>query len=155
MQNIHPERHQDAVRLLDLLAVLGRKSSLRDPIASAVEAMGLTPPQLHSVLWVGRDGRLSMGELAQRIGVTEKTITGVVDRLEREGYVQRVREEGDRRMIKVELTERGREVFGQLDAEIHAKVAALLALLEVEDRAALFRIVERMTTRLGRGGGEA
>ena len=91
-----------ARRMLELLVAVGRRNSLRDPLAQLTETLELTPPQLHGVMWLGQDGPLPMGELARRVGVTEKTITGIVDRLEREGYAQRERDPGDRRVVHVE-----------------------------------------------------
>ena len=135
---------QEARRLLDLLTAFGRRGTLRDPIAAAVEAMGFTHAQVHALLWLGHDTRLTMGELAQRIGVTEKSITGVVDRLEREQYACRVRKGGDRRVVQVELTEKGARTYHELDEEILQKTAAFLSVLEREDRDALFRIIQRL-----------
>jgi DNA-binding MarR family transcriptional regulator len=137
----------EAHRLLDLLATLGRRNSLRDPVAQSVESMGLTPPQLHALMWLGADAPLTMGELAQRVGVTEKTITGIVDRLERDGFVQRDRGHVDRRVVQVRLTPQGQETAGHLRAQVLARTHGLLAALEADDRAALFRIVERLVAR--------
>lgn len=140
-------RVKDAARLMDLLAALGRRGSLRDPIASAVEASGLTTPQIHAILWLGRDQPLTMGELAQRVGVTEKTITGIVDRLEREGYAQRLRDTADRRVIKVALADKGQNTAQVLSGAILEKTATFLSAIEDDDREALFRILERLLSR--------
>jgi DNA-binding MarR family transcriptional regulator len=80
----------DVVQLRELLVALGRLRSLRDPIATTCEQTQLTPPQIHALLWLGQEETLAMGELARRLGITEKTVTGLVDRLEREGYVLRI-----------------------------------------------------------------
>jgi DNA-binding MarR family transcriptional regulator len=89
-----------------------------------------------------------MGELARRLGVTEKTITGVVDRLERAELVRRVRNEADRRVIQVELTGEGSAQFASLDASFVERTAIFLELLEPEDREALFRMIERLISKL-------
>lgn len=139
---------EEARRLLELVAMLGRHNSLRDPIAAAVEEMGFTHSQIHALLWLGSDSRLTMGELAQRIGVTEKSITGVVDRLEREQYARRIREGADRRIIQVELTEKGMQAYRELDEAVLEKTAAFLSLLEREERDALVRIMQRLVEKL-------
>jgi DNA-binding MarR family transcriptional regulator len=136
-----------ALRFLELLETLGRHNGLRDPIANMVETMGFTPPQLHAVLWIGRDRALTMGELAGRLGVTEKTITGIVDRLERRQFVKRLRHPTDRRVVKVELTRKGQTAYKSLHAEIVDKTAQFLGLLDSQDRSALFRILERLIER--------
>lgn len=137
-----------ARRLSELLAALGRYNSLRDPIAAGIEAKGLTPSQVHCLMWVGHDRRLTMGELARRLGVTEKTITGIVDRLERAALVRRVRNEVDRRVVLVELTAEGSSQFTALDRAFTERIAVFLELLEQEDCDALFRMLERLISRL-------
>src|SRR5215212_5612336 len=86
----------DVRRLRELVIAVSRNASLRDPIAGMCEEAQLTPPQIHAVMWLGLDGPLTMGELAKRVGVTEKTITGLVDRLEAAGYLARERDREDR-----------------------------------------------------------
>jgi DNA-binding MarR family transcriptional regulator len=138
----------DATRLKALLIALGRQRSLRDPLASTCEQMQFTPPQLHTLLWLGEDGPLTMGELARRLGVTEKTVTGVVDRLEREGCLQRERDTLDRRVVRCRLTDLGARTYAELDEHLQEKLRRMLGMLDVEDRAQLFAILEKLGSRL-------
>jgi DNA-binding MarR family transcriptional regulator len=138
----------DVTRLQELLYALGRRHSLRDPIASTCEELQFTAPQVHAMLWLGLDGILSMGELARRLGVTEKTVTGLVDRLEREGHVQRERITVDRRVVQCRLTEQGQKTFQLLDSLLHEAMTQILGLLDVGDREALFRIMDKLVHRL-------
>ena len=69
----------DVERMRDVLKMLGKQQSLRDPIGGASAMYDLTPPQAHTVLALGHEGTLTMGELSRRCGITEKTITGVID----------------------------------------------------------------------------
>jgi DNA-binding MarR family transcriptional regulator len=138
----------DVSRLQQLLYALGRRRSLRDPIASTCEELQLTPPQVHALLWLGQDGLLTMGELAKRLGVTEKTVTGVVDRLEREDLVQRERITLDRRVVRCRLTEQGQKTYQRLDGFLHEAMLHVLGMLDGSDRKALFRILEKVVRRL-------
>ncbi len=140
------ERDARAVR--DRLIVLARRRSLRDPVAASCEALGLTAPQIHALLWLGHDGPLTMGELARRISVTEKTVTGIVDRLERDGFLHRERDAADRRVVRARATGRGASVSRDIEEGVTGKLAALLALLDAADRRALVGILERLTERL-------
>lgn len=138
----------DVEQLQQLLYALGRRRSLRDPIAATCEDLQFTPPQVHALLWLGRDGMLTMGELARRLGVTEKTVTGVVDRLEREGHVQRERITMDRRVVRCRLTEAGQKTFQVLHGQLNEAMIQFLGLLDGGDRKALFRILEKLVGRL-------
>jgi DNA-binding MarR family transcriptional regulator len=130
------------------LVQLSRRRPVRDPVASACEDLDLTPVQLHTVMWLGTDDALTMGELARRVAVTEKTITGVVDRLERDGLVQRERDPVDRRVVQVRLAARGAQLFRRIDGDIEAQLTRFLGLLEARDRQHLVRMLEKLTAKL-------
>ncbi|RYZ42333.1 MAG: MarR family transcriptional regulator [Myxococcaceae bacterium] len=151
-RNIHKEEDEvlaeDVDRMQELMFSLGRRRSLRDPIASTCEQLQFTPPQVHALLWLGLDGSLTMGELAKRLGVTEKTVTGVVDRLEREGHLQRERGETDRRVVRCRLTDKGRQTFTKLDRSMHRAMGVVMGMLDAEDRQALFRVMEKVLLKL-------
>ncbi len=75
---------------------------------------GLSLQQLR-LLYVLRDASpLTASELARRLGVTPSTLTGLLDRLEREGYVGRTRDTADRRQVFPALTDPGRQVIAGL-----------------------------------------
>jgi DNA-binding MarR family transcriptional regulator len=131
-----------------VLVELSRRRPMRDPIAAACQGLDLTPAQIHIILWLGNDGPLTMGELARAVAVTEKTITGVVDRLERDLLVQRERDPADRRVVHVRLAPRGASLYRRMDQGIASKLAKLLGLLEVEDREHLVRMVKTLTAKL-------
>src|SRR2546430_14706119 len=54
-------------------------------------------------------GRMTMGDLPETLDVSPRTVTGLVDNLERDGLVKRVDDPGDRRTVQAELTDQGRE----------------------------------------------
>ncbi|HUB05659.1 MAG TPA: MarR family transcriptional regulator [Myxococcales bacterium] len=149
MRNISSTVHlaQEVARLKDMLIALGRRRSLRDPVAAACEKMELTAPQIHALSWL-RLGPLTMGDLARMLGITEKTATGVIDRLEREGYVARSRDRKDRRVVQVQLARRGRATADRLDQLITDKLGRLLAALDPVSRRHLFRILEQLLENL-------
>ena len=135
----------DARRLHGLMVALARQRSLRDPVTAACVEHHLSAPQVHTLLALGHDGPLPMGDLARRAGVTEKTATGLVDRLERDGLVQRVRDGADRRVVHVRPTEAGSALAGRLDAAILQTLERLLARLDAAERRDLFRLVTKLT----------
>src|SRR5215468_4932005 len=62
--------------------------------------MNITDHKCADIL--ARTGPITAGDLARRTGLTTGAITGVIDRLEREGFVRRVRDPHDRRRVIVE-----------------------------------------------------
>ncbi|MEW6681411.1 MAG: MarR family transcriptional regulator [Nitrospirota bacterium] len=71
---------------------------------------GVTGPQLWALRTIYTQGPLSMGELSRSMYLHISTASGVVDRLERRGYVERNREDSDRRVVKISLTSAGKRL---------------------------------------------
>ena len=78
-----------------------------------VKESGLSLPQMHTLEILGADGDLRMTELAGKMGITTGSLTVLVDRLERGGFVVRKPHETDRRSIRVSLTEAGQRLFAE------------------------------------------
>jgi DNA-binding MarR family transcriptional regulator len=144
-------RSIDAVAhaLHDGLIALARRCPLRDPLATSCDELGLRPAQLHALLWVGHDGPLTMGALARRVAVTEKTATGIVDRLERDGLLERARDGADRRVIHVRLTARGGAASRRIEKVVHGSLVRVLTALDAVDRKALLRILDALVESVG------
>ena len=81
--------------------------------------------------------RLSAGELSRRCRVTAGATTQRVQAMERDGLVQRVREDPDRRTVHVRLTATGRHRFDEVFPEVVAADETLLSGLTTARRAAL------------------
>ncbi|NTX03668.1 MarR family transcriptional regulator [Myxococcus sp. CA051A] len=149
-----PEAEQDSPtpasrRLHELIIQLGRYRSLRDPLHGICESNQLTPTQIHALMWLGNDGPTHVGVLAQRVGITKKTITGVVDRLEDMKLVERTRDAEDRRAVVAQLTTEGVKLFNLISRSVDQGLRRMLDLLPADDQEALFGLLERVLKRLG------
>jgi DNA-binding MarR family transcriptional regulator len=72
---------------------------------------GLTGPQLATLKALAKLGRPSLGDLAREVAISKATLTGIVDRLERQMLMVRSRDGVDRRKITVALTPKGIEIL--------------------------------------------
>ena len=73
----------------------------------------LTTTQLYLLsLLLDRDAR-SVGELAEEMGVSPATMTGLTDRLVRQRYIARQTDPDDRRIVRIVLTQTGRQIFDE------------------------------------------
>ena len=97
-------------------------------------------------LW--REDGLTPGELAHRIGVETPTVTRAAQRMEVTGLVRRIPDPEDARLVRVYLTERGREVQMLLPALLSSATEEVLAGLTQEDRTELVRLLKRMQKNL-------
>lgn len=113
-----------------------------------VRESGLTLPQMHTLEILGADGDLRMTELAARMGVTTGSLTVLVDRLERGGYVARKPHETDRRSIRVGLTEEGARLFAEHHALHERLTQEMLCALSPEESQAFAAMLEKVAVCL-------
>lgn len=93
-------------------------------------------------------GGLRMSELSQRLMVSGGNVTGITDQLEREGFVLRTRNSGDRRAYTVRLTEMGLKRFREMAARHEQWMIELLAGLTREEKEAMIRELGKLKTHI-------
>jgi DNA-binding MarR family transcriptional regulator len=79
------------------------------------------------------EGPLPMRVLSERMDVSQASATGIVDRMEQRGLVERRRDDGDRRVVRVALTDVGRDTMGGFAAERRERLAQILDELTDEE----------------------
>ena len=84
---------------------------------------------------------LAAGALAQRLGLTPATITGLLDGLERASLARRERRHEDRRGVKVCLTSRGAKLLARIMPERFRRNARLMSKLSEPERRVLLRLL--------------
>jgi DNA-binding MarR family transcriptional regulator len=116
---------------------------------------GLTGPQLAVIKMLEPVGKLSLSELSALIRARNSTVTGIIDRMEREGWVVRRRSDHDRRVINIELTPKGQKLASGISVEPVQIFRQVLSELSARDRAELGRILNRLARRVRELVGEA
>jgi DNA-binding MarR family transcriptional regulator len=116
-----------------------------------VRELGLTPAQFDIVATLGNTPGMSFRELGERTLITKGTLTGVVDRLEARGLVERVASDVDRRSVTVRLTAAGEREFRRVFEPHIEHCKRGFAGWTLRDLAAL----EEQLTRLRDGFAEA
>ncbi|MGA2518267.1 MAG: MarR family transcriptional regulator [Thermodesulfobacteriota bacterium] len=84
--------------------------AIQDYSHEVSEKFGITGPQLWALKTIFQNESLSLSDLSERMYLHPSTITGVIDRLEKKGYVTRNRDRVDRRVIYVQLTAQGKKL---------------------------------------------
>ncbi|RNB83855.1 MarR family transcriptional regulator [Brevibacillus nitrificans] len=75
---------------------------------------GLTVPQLVVIRQISIEPR-TIGQISKAVDLSYSTVSGIIDRLEREQLVERVRDENDRRVVWIRKTEKITELFEKVD----------------------------------------
>ena len=105
---------------------------------------GITGPQLWVIKTISLDGRLSLGDLGKRMYLQPSTITGLIDVLEQKGYVARVRDREDRRVIKVQLTPRGQRLAKKTPNPAQGKMIYGLTKLKGRELNLIFNSIQKL-----------
>lgn len=90
-----------------------------------------------------RDG-LRMSELSEKLKVSNGNVTGIIERLVSEGLVERAAVEGDRRAMRVRLTQAGVERFAAMADDHERWIDELLANIDAEELDTLVRLLGRI-----------
>ena len=96
------------------------------------------------VLYREDEPRLAPSVLAEKAGVNRATMTGLIDGLERDGFVRRSAHGRDRRRVDIVLTDKGRAFIEQLMPEYFALVGELMADITETERESLARIMKKL-----------
>jgi len=106
--------------------------SLQDYSQTVSNHFGITGPQLWALKTIHQTGSLAVGELSEGMYLHPSTVSGVVDRLEKKGYVIRDRTEKDRRVVKVRLTPKGKILARKAPNPVQGKMIYGLRKLKKE-----------------------
>lgn len=112
--------------------------------------LNLTMPQLRIIKTVDRLGRASGRQLADEFDVSPAAIVPVCDRLERMGFLRRVRDTQDRRICWFELTDTGVGSLDILSTSIGSRIRPALTALSEADRMTLAEILDTLSDVLTR-----
>ena len=95
-----------------------------------LEKAGLTPPQFYVLATIGYAGGLPFGEIGAKMMVTVSNLTGIVDRLEEKKVVVRKRDEHDRRVVHVVLTDKGAKLYKSTIPLFEKSIAEIFSRLD-------------------------
>jgi DNA-binding MarR family transcriptional regulator len=108
----------------------------------------LTGPQLTVIKMLQAVGDLSLSELSERIRAQNSTVTGIIDRMEREGLVARSRSKEDRRVVHIQLTEKGARIGREIAVEPMEILRDALDGLSPAESRDLLRILTKIARRV-------
>lgn len=118
--------------------------TIQDYSHEVANKFGITGPQLWTLKTIYQNGSLSLGDLSQRMYLHPSTISGVIDRLEKKGYVLRDRYQKDRRVVKVDLTSQGKRVAKKAPNPVQGKMIYGLRKLKRRELNSIYDSVEKL-----------
>ena len=121
----------DADRLADFVLFTQRSCILN--LSSELNKGNVSFPQFFLLTYLSSEDYLTMSDIAKKMGHSTAAATGLVDRLEKLGYVERVHAAEDRRKIMVRITTLGIELVSRMRKEIASELASMLASMDEEE----------------------
>lgn len=120
----------------------------RQRVGSALAELDLTFAQAHALRLLDPNEPRPMSVLAERLFCDASNVTGIADRLENRGLIERRAAAGDRRIRALVLTPKGVALRNRV-REIMMEPSAAIAALSLSDQRALRDILERAVENLG------
>ena len=122
----------DANRLADFVLFTQRSCILN--LSTELNKGNISFPQFFLLNYLSSEEYLTMSDIAKKMGHSTAAATGLVDRLEKLAYVERLHASEDRRKIMVRITTKGIELVAKMRSEIANDLAGILADMD-EDQA--------------------
>ena len=98
------------------------------------QSIDITQTQIFTIMTLSERSPVRLSQLGKKLQISAPTVTGIVDRLERSGFVERIPDIKDRRVINVDLTVKGRHIAKKLKVTLKAKWKGLLSKLSQQDQ---------------------
>ncbi len=115
----------------------------------------LTGPQLATLRGAQKLGEVSISILARAVHLSQPTVSGILNRLERRGLVVRKRSADDRRSVVIGMTEEGLSVLDEAPSLLQDRFRAELARLEGWERHWMLSALERIASMMDAEGIDA
>ena len=141
-----PSFKEDLDRIVEAIIYLVTES--RRLSKDEAQQYGVTPTQLSVLKLLQEIGDLSLGHLSRQIRAHNSTVTGIVDRMEAAGLVERARSDEDRRVWIIRLTPQGRKVAERAKVSPWDLLRNALAALPPADNEKLTVILKKLVTHV-------
>lgn len=114
------------------------------------DASGMSPfsPPISVLVIVKKRGPVSMSAIAQELSYSRQNLTKIVDRLVADGLVDRTSDPSDRRVLNIELTEKGKQFMADRRGRMKARLVEDLSHLSDEELEDLMDTFERVKSAL-------
>lgn len=104
----------------------------------------ITPPQFIALQWLFEHGDMTIGELSNKMYLAFSTTTDLVDRMEKNNLVKRVRDEKDRRVVRIHLLSEGERVIEEVIEKRRNYLNSVLANFDEKELLQFSRLLSKL-----------
>ncbi len=95
-------------------------------------------------LYHNTERNISPAMIAEKVGVTRATVTGLLDGLERDGLILREKDIEDKRALKIRLTPKGKKVIEKILPDHYRRISALMSTLDDKEKEQLVALLSKV-----------
>jgi len=109
-----------------------------------VRNYGLTGPQIFSLKEINKYKKLPVSVLANKVSLSNATVTSILDRLAKHGYITRNKDITDRRKVLVQITIEGQKIFSKAPPLLQESFSAKFNRLEDWEQTLMISTLQRI-----------
>ena len=128
------------LQLDDLVPVLVKHFQISNP--HKLYGIKITLQQYLALDTIAKKGKCTVGDLGKSLGIALSSVTELIDRLTKKHFVKRKKEVKDRRVVWINLTDAGLEIYKKINVKKQNQVAIVLKKLTKRDQDALINILK-------------
>lgn len=113
-----------------------------------LQDFNITPPQFDALQVLEDEGELTIGDLSSKLFLAPSTITYLVDRMEKNCLVTRIRDNKDRRSIKIKVEDKGFKLISEVIARRCTYLEEVTKEMKADDKIKLTVYLEMMISKL-------
>lgn len=139
----------ESTQRLKAYTLLNRTAAVMEAdLRKVLAPFGLNCNEYAILEFLSRHGDQTIHQIGKEIGVTSGSMTYLIDKLEKNGYIRRQSWSEDRRVLYVIITAGGRELMGKAIPAYHAKVGELLACWTEEETRKTIRLLGKARSNM-------
>jgi DNA-binding MarR family transcriptional regulator len=142
---------KDNFRETSVYALACAYSHVEKAIAEYLRPYALTPAKFNAMMVIkhaGKNEGLSQIDIGRRLIVTASNMTRLLDNLEKEGYIERFAQKGDRRVNLIKISKKGSRILDNVWPGYYSKILEIADLLEKDDSKAVSRYLIKWCDKL-------
>lgn len=126
-------------------------NKIAETMVKAEIGSDLTNDQHYTLRYINKVGTCTSSELAEVFDVKKSAITAIITRMWEKGLIQRTRDENDRRVVYLTLTEKGNDLFLQTEERIHSLVESFITRFDQSEIIQFLKTYEKLNNILLEG----
>lgn len=140
------EETQQAKRLREMMRLLVRKLGFLE--RSEASCCKITISQCHTIVEVGRAGKISLIDLADSLNLDKSTVSRSIDNLVNQGVMVRETDLEDRRFVTLRLAKQGEDIYREIEERMQKYFLEIISSLPIDKREQVIESIQSLANAI-------